>query len=239
MPHAGLPLELAGALIGESQYMTELRALIARVAATEANILITGETGTGKELVARSVHALSSRASGPFVAINCAAIPATLLEAEFFGVEKGAFTGASAERVGRLEAASGGTLLLDEIGDMPMELQAKLLRVLEQRAFERVGSTRSRTLECRLIAATHRDLPGAIAAGTFRQDLFYRLNVVPLHLLPLREHMSDLPPLVRHARVQAELTHGTGLELETHAWRHFTRTIGRETFASWRISSTA
>jgi sigma-54 specific flagellar transcriptional regulator A len=204
-------------LIGESDFAIELRALVARIATADANVLITGETGTGKELVARCLHQQSPRAVGPFVAINCAAIPAALLESEFFGYEKGAFSGATTAHPGRLESASGGTLLLDEIGDMPMDLQAKLLRVLEQRSFERVGGVRALPLECRILAATHRDLPTAIAQGTFREDLYYRLNVIPLHLAPLREHKEDIAALFGDARVRSELLHGTSFELDADA----------------------
>jgi sigma-54 specific flagellar transcriptional regulator A len=195
-----------------------LRSLVARIAASDANVLITGETGTGKELAARCLHQQSPRAGGPFVAINCAAIPAALLESEFFGFEKGAFSGATTAHAGRLESASGGTLLLDEIGDMPMDLQAKLLRVLEQRSFERVGGVRALPLECRILAATHRDLPTAIAQGSFREDLYYRLNVIPLHLAPLREHKADIAALFRNAQVRTELLQGTSFELNVDAW---------------------
>ena len=195
-----------------------MRSLVARIAASDVNVLITGETGTGKELVARCLHQQSPRAAGPFVAINCAAIPAALLESEFFGFEKGAFSGATTAHAGRLESASGGTLLLDEIGDMPMDLQAKLLRVLEQRTFERVGGVRQLPLECRILAATHRDLPAAIAQGTFREDLYYRLNVIPLHLAPLREHKADIAALFRNAQVRTEVLQGTSFELNADAW---------------------
>jgi len=205
-------------LIGESEFAVHLRSLVARVATADVNVLITGETGTGKELVARCLHQTSPRAAGPFVAINCAAIPAALLESEFFGFEKGAFSGAAAAHAGRLESASGGTLLLDEIGDMPMDLQVKLLRVLEQRSFERVGGVRALPLDCRILAATHRDLPTAIEQGSFREDLYYRLNVIPLHLAPLREHKADIAALLGHARVRAEMLHATSFELDAGAW---------------------
>jgi sigma-54 specific flagellar transcriptional regulator A len=205
-------------LIGESEFAMELRSFVARIATSDANVLITGETGTGKELVARCLHQQSPRALGPFVAINCAAIPATLLESEFFGFEKGAFSGAATAHAGRLESASGGTLLLDEIGDMPMDLQVKLLRVLEQRSFERVGGVHALPLECHILAATHRDLPTAIEQGTFREDLYYRLNVIPLHLAPLREHKADIAAIFGHARVRMEMLQGTSFELDTDAW---------------------
>jgi sigma-54 specific flagellar transcriptional regulator A len=204
-------------LIGDSAPMQVLRDLIARVAPAEVNVLITGETGTGKELVARRLHELSPRRGGPFVAVNCAAIPAALLESEFFGSEKGAFTGATAARAGRLEMARGGTLFLDEIGDMPLDLQAKLLRVLQERSFERVGGTRTLPLECRIVAATHADLRSAIAQGRFREDLFYRLNVVPLHVAPLRERREDIDPIFEHTRARAEAVHGTAFSLDDSA----------------------
>jgi two-component system nitrogen regulation response regulator NtrX len=183
-------------LLGEGAAMRTLRDTLARVGPTEAVVLIQGETGSGKERVARSLHAISKR-PGRFIAVNCAAIPATLLESELFGHEKGAFTGATARRVGRVEAANKGTLLLDELGAMPLELQAKLLRLLEQREIERVGGDGPVPVDVRFLAATHRDLAKAVAAGHFRQDLFYRLNVFPLRVPSLRERPEDLATLLR------------------------------------------
>ncbi len=181
---------------GSSQRMVQVRQMIEQVAGFNTNVLITGESGTGKEWVARYVHALSPRCDEPFVPVNCGAIPADLLESELFGHEKGAFTGAISARVGRFEAAEGGTLFLDEIGDMSLPMQVKLLRVLQERVYERVGSNKSRSCDVRIIAATHRDLESAIRAGKFREDLFYRLNVFPIELPPLRDRKDDLPELI-------------------------------------------
>jgi sigma-54 specific flagellar transcriptional regulator A len=176
--------------------MAVVRRLIEQVAPFNTNVLITGESGTGKEWAARYLHALSPRHDRPFVPVNCGAIPADLLESELFGHEKGAFTGAIAARVGRFEAAEGGTLFLDEIGDMSLPMQVKLLRVLQERVYERVGSNRSRTCDVRIVAATHRNLEEAIRSGRFREDLFYRLNVFPVELPPLRERKEDLEELI-------------------------------------------
>jgi two-component system nitrogen regulation response regulator NtrX len=180
--------------------MQALRADVARAAASDARVLVTGENGTGKELVARALHEGSRRAAGPFVKVNCAAIPKDLIESELFGHEKGAFTGAAARRIGKLEQADGGSLLLDEVGDMALEAQAKLLRVLEERELERVGGTETIPVDVRVIAATNHDLTAAIAKGSFRDDLFYRLNVVPIVVPPLRERRGDIPRLVEHFR---------------------------------------
>jgi transcriptional regulator with GAF, ATPase, and Fis domain len=188
----------AAMLIGESRAMSRVTEFIGRVAKGDSTILIRGESGTGKEMVARAIHANSPRCSKPFVAINCAAIPETLLESELFGHEKGAFTGASAAQKGKFEAAEDGTLLLDEIGEMTPLLQAKLLRVLQQREFERLGGTRLLPFNARVIAATNKNLEHAIKAGHFRQDLYYRLNVVSVALPPLREHREDIPSLALH-----------------------------------------
>ena len=185
-------------MAGNSQRMIELRKKIARVAPANTTVLIMGESGTGKELVARSLHRNSSRANEAFVAINCAALTETLLESELFGYEKGAFTGANAQKRGRLESGQGGTVFLDEIGEMPLSIQAKILRVLQNREFERVGATRSIPLDIRLIAATNRDLQDLVRRGLFREDLFYRLNVICLQTPPLRDHAEDVLTLAHH-----------------------------------------
>ncbi len=189
-------LELFRNLVGGSPAIREVRKLIEQVAGTDASVLLLGESGTGKEVVARHIHYQSGRRYKPFVPVNCGAIPADLLESELFGHEKGAFTGAISARRGRFEMANGGTLFLDEIGDMPLAMQVKLLRVLQERTFERVGSNRSVTTDVRIIAATHSDLERDIADGRFREDLFYRLNVFPIDMPPLRDRAEDLPLLV-------------------------------------------
>ncbi len=193
--------ELAGprgesALVGSSAVMQRLRDEISRAAGADARVLVTGENGTGKELVARALHEQSRRASAPFVRVNCAAIPKDLIESELFGHEKGAFTGAAARRIGKIDQADGGTLLLDEVGDMALEAQAKLLRVLEENEVERVGGSETIPVDVRVVAATNKDLSAAIASGAFREDLYYRLNVVPIHVPALRERREDVPELV-------------------------------------------
>ena len=190
-------------IVGESPAIATLLRLIARVAPQDTSVLILGESGTGKELVARALHARSPRASHPFVAINCAALTDTLLESELFGYEKGAFTGAAAQKKGKLETAEGGTVFLDEIGELAPILQAKLLRVLQQREFERVGGTRTMKLDVRVIAATNRDLAAEVRRGGFREDLFHRLNVVALKVPPLRERPGDILPLARYFLARA------------------------------------
>ena len=185
-------------LIGHSPAMEHLRELIGRVAPSEGWVLISGENGTGKELVARAIHQASSRKDGPFVDVNCAAIPETLIESELFGHERGAFTGALSLRKGKFEQASGGTLFLDEVGDMALSTQAKVLRVLQERAVVRVGGSRSLPLDVRVVAASNRNLPEMIAAKLFREDLYYRLNVVEIQVPTLREHRADIPELVSH-----------------------------------------
>ncbi len=183
-------------IVGGSPALGHVNALIRQVAPFDSNVLVLGESGTGKEMVARAIHESSQRRDKPFVAINCGAIPAELLESELFGHEKGAFTGAISARKGRFELAEGGTLFLDEIGDMSLPMQVKLLRVLQERVFERVGGTRTQRCDVRIIAATHRNLEQAIAEGRFREDLFYRLSVFPLEMPPLREHLEDLSELI-------------------------------------------
>jgi sigma-54 dependent transcriptional regulator, flagellar regulatory protein len=183
-------------LVGRHPAMLMVKRLIEQVAKTDATVLILGETGSGKEVVARAIHDVSARSGKPFVAVNCGAIPAELLESELFGHEKGAFTGAFTTRAGRFELAADGVLFLDEIGDMPLPMQVKLLRVLQERTFERVGSNKPIQTNARIISATHRNLEDAVAAGNFRQDLFFRLNVFPIDLPPLRERQSDVPLLI-------------------------------------------
>jgi formate hydrogenlyase transcriptional activator len=185
-------------LIGKSRALRQVLKHVNSVAPTDSTVLIFGETGTGKELIARAIHNLSSRHTRPFVKLNCAAIPMGLLESELFGHEKGAFTGAIAQRIGRFEVANGGTIFLDEIGEIPVELQTKLLRVLQEREFERLGSSRTIRTDTRLIAATNRDLEAMVSAQKFRSDLFFRLNVFPVHVPPLRDRQEDIPILVRH-----------------------------------------
>ncbi|MEJ2582539.1 MAG: sigma-54 dependent transcriptional regulator, partial [Acidobacteriota bacterium] len=197
-----------GELIGRSEVMRALYRTIEKVAATDATVLVTGESGTGKELVARTLHRSSRRAERPFVAVNCAAIPETLIESELFGHEKGAFTGAHRRREGRFEEADGGTIFLDEIASMPQPLQATLLRVLQERRFSRVGGSGEIDCDVRVIAASNRDLPAMVADGGFREDLFYRLNVVPIDLPPLRDRMEDVPLLVAAFLEQASARHG-------------------------------
>jgi sigma-54 specific flagellar transcriptional regulator A len=192
--------------VGHSDAMNQVRFLIEQVAGSSANVLILGESGTGKEVVASNIHQLSERLNGPFVPVNCGAIPGELLESELFGHEKGAFTGAISARKGRFELAQGGTLFLDEIGDMPLLMQVKLLRVLQERSFERVGGTKPIKCDVRVIAATHRNLEDMIEAGSFREDLFYRLNVFPIETPALRERPEDLPLLITELikRVEAD-----------------------------------
>jgi DNA-binding NtrC family response regulator len=185
-------------IIGESGQMLEVVSLVRRVAPSEATVLIRGESGTGKELIAKAIHFASSRASGPLIKVNCAALPETLLESELFGHEKGAFTGAMTSRQGRFELADGGTLFLDEIGDLPPHLQAKLLRVLQEREYEKVGSSRPVPVNVRILAASHKPLEALIKAGQLREDLYYRLNVVTISLPPLRERRLDLALLIDH-----------------------------------------
>jgi sigma-54 dependent transcriptional regulator, flagellar regulatory protein len=208
---------------GTSHVMRDVHRLIEQVAPFDTNVLILGESGTGKEMVARHIHELSGRAGHPFVPVNCGAIPADLLESELFGHEKGAFTGALSTRLGRFEFAEGGTLFLDEIGDMSLQMQVKLLRVLQERSFERVGSNKTIRCNVRIIAATHRDLDAAIGAGRFREDLFYRLNVFPLQMPPLRERLEDLPVLIDHLVQRQGQMAGRHIHLDNDAMNCLTR----------------
>jgi formate hydrogenlyase transcriptional activator len=185
-------------IVGRSAALKAVLKQVEVVAPTESTVLILGETGTGKELIARAIHTISSRSSRAFVKLNCAAIPSGLLESELFGHEKGAFTGAVAQRIGRFELADGGTLFLDEVGDIPLELQPKLLRVLQEQEFERLGSTRTQRVDVRMVAATNRNLEQMVGDKQFREDLYFRLNVFPLRIPPLRERAGDIPLLVRH-----------------------------------------
>ena len=187
-----------GGIIGQSPALRGVLQMVDQVAPGDSTVLLLGETGTGKELIARAIHNCSSRRDQGFVKLSCAAIPSGLLESELFGHERGAFTGAITQKVGRIELADQGSLFLDEIGDIPLELQPKLLRVLQEREFERLGSTRTKRVDVRVVAATHRDLEGMVLERQFRSDLYYRLNVVPIFLPPLRKRPEDIPLLVRH-----------------------------------------
>lgn len=221
-------------LIGSTEPMNQIRFLIGQVAGKDANVLILGDSGTGKEVIARNVHLLSSRASGPFVPVNCGAIPGELLESELFGHEKGAFTGAISSRKGRFELAQGGTLFLDEIGDMPLQMQVKLLRVLQERVYERVGGNKPIKADVRIVAATHRSLENMIEDGKFREDLFYRLNVFPIESPSLRDRVDDLELLIQEfiARFEKEhkarfnLTDRALDSLKQHLWPGNVRELG-------------
>jgi sigma-54 specific flagellar transcriptional regulator A len=224
--HYAGPNPLFRSLVGTSEPMLQVRFLIEQVACTQASVLILGESGTGKEVVARNVHNLSDRSKGPFVPVNCGAIPGDLLESELFGHEKGAFTGAISTRKGRFEMAEGGTLFLDEIGDMPQPMQVKLLRVLQERTFERVGGAKSIKTNVRIIAATHQHLEDMIKEGTFREDLYYRLNVFPIETPALRERKEDIPLLIQELISRFEAEQGQSVRfteqaiesLKLHAW---------------------
>ncbi|MCW2102799.1 AAA domain-containing protein [Pseudomonas sp. FSL R10-1350] len=213
-------------LVGTSRAIQHVRQMMQQVADTDASVLILGESGTGKEVVARNLHYHSKRRDAPFVPVNCGAIPAELLESELFGHEKGAFTGAITSRAGRFELANGGTLFLDEIGDMPLPMQVKLLRVLQERTFERVGSNKTQSADVRIIAATHKNLESMIEVGAFREDLYYRLNVFPIEMAPLRERVEDIPLLLNEliSRMEHEkrgsirFNSGAIMSLCRHAW---------------------
>ncbi|MFP3516681.1 sigma-54 dependent transcriptional regulator [Pseudomonas sp. SIMBA_077] len=213
-------------LVGTSRAIQHVRQMMQQVADTDASVLILGESGTGKEVVARNLHYHSKRRDGPFVPVNCGAIPAELLESELFGHEKGAFTGAITSRAGRFELANGGTLFLDEIGDMPLPMQVKLLRVLQERTFERVGSNKTQSADVRIIAATHKNLESMIEVGAFREDLYYRLNVFPIEMAPLRERVEDIPLLLNEliSRMEHEkrgsirFNSGSIMSMCRHAW---------------------
>jgi transcriptional regulator with PAS, ATPase and Fis domain len=210
-------------MIARSNAMARIFALVQNLQTSETTVLLTGESGTGKEVLARAIHANSGRRRGRFLAVNCAALPGDLLEAELFGHVRGAFTGAVRDRVGRFELAAGGTLFLDEIGDMPLHLQAKLLRVLQERTFERVGESVPRSTDARIIAATNVDLRRAIAEGRFREDLYYRLRVVPIELPPLRTRREDIEPLARYLLSRVAAHHGRDVRFSPDAIRAMLR----------------
>ncbi len=220
------PLELFRSMVGASEPVQQVRQLIGQVAKSDANVLILGESGTGKEVAARNIHYLSDRSEKPFIPVNCGAIPGELLESELFGHEKGAFTGALSARQGRFELAQGGTLFLDEIGDMPLSMQVKILRVLQEKCFERVGGNKTIEADVRIVAATHRNLEHEVAEGTFREDLYYRLNVFPIEMPALRERADDIPLLVnelttrleKHGRDSVRFSANAMASLMRHEW---------------------
>lgn len=214
----GSPIGFSG-MIARSPAMTRIFHLVENLQASDATILLSGESGTGKEVLARAIHASSARKEGRFVATNCAALPADLLESELFGHVRGAFTGAIRDRIGRIELAAGGTWLLDEIGDLPLQLQVKLLRLLQEKTYERVGDSHSRKADVRIIAATNVDLRKAIAEGRFREDLYYRLRVVPIEIPPLRERREDIDPLARFLLTRVAARHGRALRFSPEALR--------------------
>ncbi|MDY0225319.1 MAG: sigma 54-interacting transcriptional regulator [Desulfomicrobium apsheronum] len=204
-------------IVGKSQAMLEVEQYVAKVAITKATVLLLGESGTGKTLIGRIIHELSDRKTHPFIKVNCAAIPENLLEAELFGYERGAFTGANSTKPGRFEDAHLGTIFLDEIGELPLTLQSKLLRVLQEREFERIGSNKTRKVDVRIISATNRELEILVGQGLFREDLYYRLNVFPVHVPAVRERKEDIPRLLNHFQKEMEREYGRGLTLTTGA----------------------
>ncbi len=206
-------------LIGRSSAMERILRLVENLENSEATVLLTGESGTGKEILARTIHAHSPRRNGPFVAVNCGALPGDLLESELFGHVRGAFTGAVRERAGRFELAAGGTMFLDEVGDVPLHLQVKLLRVLQEKTYEPVGQSKSRSTDARIIAATNLDLRRAVQEGRFREDLFYRLRVVPIEIPPLRERRADIEPLATHLLARVAARQGRALRFSPEALR--------------------
>ncbi len=211
LPISDVAAQALQRMVGESQAMRTVKARIAKVSRSMAPVLVRGESGTGKELAARAIHACSHRSEGPFIAVNCGAIPENLLEAEFFGARKGSYTGSTHDREGYFQAAQGGTLFLDEIGDLPLVMQSKLLRAIQERNVRAIGSTQEETVDVRIISATHRDLAGDVQAGRFRQDLFYRLNVIEIALPPLRERREDLAALCES--LLARIAHESGLSV--------------------------
>lgn len=216
------PTIFAG-LVARSAVMLEIFRLIEHLSESDATVLISGESGTGKELVARAVHVHSPRRKGPFIAVNCGALPGELLESELFGHVRGAFTGAVRDRVGRFELAAGGTIFLDEVGDLPLHLQVKLLRVLQEKTFERVGDSATRSTDARVIAATNKDLRQAVHRGDFRDDLYYRLRVVPIEIPPLRKRREDIEPLTRHLLARVGRRHDRSVLLSPDAMRALLR----------------
>ncbi len=219
-------VEEKDAILGESHAIKRILALIERVAPTESRVLITGENGSGKELVAKAIHRISKRKTAPLVEVNCAAIPNELIESELFGHEKGAFTGATGQRIGKFELADGGTLFLDEVGDMSLTAQAKVLRALEENTIERVGGSRQITIDVRVIAATNKNLPEAITQRLFREDLYHRLNVIPIHVAPLRERREDIPLLAQS--FAEEICRKNGIALKTFSDETYKQLQARE-----------
>ncbi|MEO8124471.1 MAG: sigma-54 dependent transcriptional regulator [Burkholderiales bacterium] len=229
LPPATPPSPALARMAGQSQAVQQMRALIAKVARSMAPVLVSGESGTGKELVARAVHETSPRAAGPFIAVNCSAIPEHLLEAEFFGYRKGAFTGAADDREGFFQAANGGTLFLDEIGDLPLAMQSKLLRVIQERAVRPVGAVAELPVNVRILSATHKDLAAEVQAQRFRQDLYYRLNVIQIIVPPLRERLEDLPAITD--RVLDRIAREAGVSPPPHLTHAALAHLRRHTFA--------